>query len=393
MKIGLLTYHAVCNFGANLQALSTVSYFRKRGIDIEIINWRPDDLEKYYDNRVTKSQRMEHEEFINKFLPTSPVFKTLSEVETYVNTSDFDAFIIGSDAVFNYHPFLTRFYPSRKTLIKYLRPTSDHRFPNPFWGMFRTNAKIIGMSVCAQALNYKVCLPYERKMLRGALRKFDYISARDRWAKRIIKSFAPEIDVEITPDPVFGIVDNAPEIESNDVLGKYGLTSKYVVLSFCSNSKLSAEWFEELYVKLHDHGYQVVNLAMPEGCVDIKCDKAIDVPLNVNDWYNIIRLSSGYIGQRMHPMIVALVNYVPVFIFDHYVIRGTNDVESSKIYDILERADLVENYYNIDGECSTPTPDQVVNRLIKFDGEKERLFVKAYRTHYAEMMDNITKRI
>lgn len=38
MKIGILTYHAACNFGAFLQLLSTVEHVRKRGLEPLVIN-------------------------------------------------------------------------------------------------------------------------------------------------------------------------------------------------------------------------------------------------------------------------------------------------------------------------------------------------------------------
>lgn len=45
MKIGILTYHAACNFGAFLQLLSTVEHVRKRGLEPLVINWIPKDFE------------------------------------------------------------------------------------------------------------------------------------------------------------------------------------------------------------------------------------------------------------------------------------------------------------------------------------------------------------
>ena len=39
MRIGLLTYHWVANYGANLQALSTYCYLDNNGYNPIIINW------------------------------------------------------------------------------------------------------------------------------------------------------------------------------------------------------------------------------------------------------------------------------------------------------------------------------------------------------------------
>ena len=51
MKIGLLAYHAACNFGAFLQLLSTVEYIKKQGDEPMVINWIPKDFSKDYEKR------------------------------------------------------------------------------------------------------------------------------------------------------------------------------------------------------------------------------------------------------------------------------------------------------------------------------------------------------
>ena len=43
MRIGLLTYHWVANYGANLQALSTYCYLDNNVYNPIIINWVPND--------------------------------------------------------------------------------------------------------------------------------------------------------------------------------------------------------------------------------------------------------------------------------------------------------------------------------------------------------------
>ena len=56
MKIGLLAYHAVCNFGAMLQLLSTYMFLKNHGHEPVIINWVAKDLEDYYSQNTPKSQ-------------------------------------------------------------------------------------------------------------------------------------------------------------------------------------------------------------------------------------------------------------------------------------------------------------------------------------------------
>ena len=46
MRIGVLTYHCPPNFGAQLQAVSTVGYLRRVGHDVIVLNWYAKDLEE-----------------------------------------------------------------------------------------------------------------------------------------------------------------------------------------------------------------------------------------------------------------------------------------------------------------------------------------------------------
>ena len=138
MKVGILTYHKVDNFGANLQALSTVSYFRNRGDEVYIIDWYPQELDKYYIRSVSKEQREVHAQFVNKHLPLTEHCETSDDVRYIIEKYGFELIVIGSDAVFSYIPFLKRVHPSRKTLIGITKVTPDHELPNPFWADFAT---------------------------------------------------------------------------------------------------------------------------------------------------------------------------------------------------------------------------------------------------------------
>ena len=44
MNIGILAYHSACNYGANLQVLSTVGYLKRNGHNPIVINYETDDF-------------------------------------------------------------------------------------------------------------------------------------------------------------------------------------------------------------------------------------------------------------------------------------------------------------------------------------------------------------
>lgn len=393
MKVGILTYHKVDNFGANLQALSTVSYFKNRGDETLIIDWYPQELDSIYAKKICKEQREAHAQFVKEYLPLTKHCETSDDVRRIVESEKFDLIVIGSDAVFSYMPFLMRVHLSRKTLIGIRNVSPDHRLPNPFWADFvskKTDVKIASLSASAQFLDIDKCLPWNKVQLRRLLKKFDLLTVRDRWTQRVISQFT-EKEVTITPDPVFGFNINVKnQITKEDISKKYILNNKYVLLSFC-DKLFPDEWYSQLYRGLKEKGFDVINLAMPEGCVDIPCDRRIDVPLPPMDWYAIIKNAQGYIGQRMHPMIVAFNNIVPFFVFDHYAYKkGDQQLESSKIYDLLERAGLLSSYYNIkDISKKEIQPTDVVSSILDFDKNKVEHFILGYQNRYLAMMDNI----
>ena len=395
MKVGVLTYHRVDNFGANLQALSTVSFFKNRGDEVHVIDWYPKELDTYYVKSVSKTQRKVHAEFVKKHLPLTPHCETSNDVKKIVDEYKFDLIVIGSDAVFSYIPFLKRIHPSRKTLIGITNVTPDHKLPNPFWADFasgNSKPKIASISASAQYLDIDKCLPWNKQLIKKLLKNFDILTVRDRWTKGIISKFTNK-DVVISPDPVFGFNINVKQqVSREEIQKKYNLPEKYILFSFC-NKLFADQWYENLYKQLKSKGYKIINLAMPEGCIDIPSDRKIDVPLPPMDWYAIIKNSQGYIGQRMHPMIVAFNNIVPFFVFDHYAYKkGAQQLDSSKIYDILERADILSSYCNVkDINRKELLPADVVNAISTFDKNKVENFIKCYQELYINTMTKITE--
>ena len=89
-KIGILTYHSVCNFGANLQALSTVDYFRNKGYDPIVINWMTDELEAYYKTHTPVEQYNIHEMFVQENLPISCRCRTDEDIMNVIINNNID---------------------------------------------------------------------------------------------------------------------------------------------------------------------------------------------------------------------------------------------------------------------------------------------------------------
>ena len=80
MKIGILTFANVPNFGANLQALSTISYLQNHGYNPILIKWEPEDFEARFTSIKTQKQPQEHFHFVEKYLPQTKICRNDDDI-------------------------------------------------------------------------------------------------------------------------------------------------------------------------------------------------------------------------------------------------------------------------------------------------------------------------
>lgn len=402
MKIGLLAYHNVPNFGANLQCFSTYKYLKNLGHEPIFIDWRPEDLLNIYDNKISKDQINSHFNDINTYLTLTKSCTSLPEVAKVIEDENIEAVIIGSDAVLQHHNFLSSIvFPSRK-IVSIASITSDRKCPNPFWGSFDKflNKKIPFALLSGSAQTTKINLIFgeERKMLGEQISKFSYVSVRDTWTKKFVEHITEgRISPNISPDPVFGFNYNFENIlTKEEILKKYNLPENYCLVSFKDNITVNKNWTENLKDELNKSDLTAVAFPFPTGIkFDNNFDYKINIPLNPIDWYYLIKYSKGYIGQNMHPIVTSLHNVVPFYCFDHYVDRvNLFNIrhESSKIYHIVENAGISDNRISfVKGITKIPNAKYVVEKIINFDKDKVSKFSQLKINEYKTNMENILK--
>lgn len=377
MNIGILTYHWVSNFGANLQAISTYKYIENAGHKPIIINWIPEDLENVYDNNVIKCQNEAHKQFAkNNFVNITNICRNSKDIAKEIELNKISRVLIGSDAVFTNLPKLARYRLCKRGIIR-LEPRSDSNFPNPFWGEFiqylNSPIEIYAISASAQNMQYKKILFKNEKDDYGkALRKFNNVTVRDIWTQDMVKYVTSgELKPDITPDPVFGFEQNVKPQKIKYVQNSLKIEKDYILFSAWSTIK-DNDWITRLEYLFEKKGIILVGLpktTMKKFKSPLKYN--LEFPISPLEWYDAIKYSSGYIGELMHPILVSLHNSVPVFSFDTYGYSrfGKLDVKSSKIYHILNRFGLLDNYYNKKYSKKLPSPEIVTNKILSFDKE------------------------
>ena len=400
MIIGILTYHAACNFGANLQVLSTVSYFRNNGHEPIIIDWFTEELENAYRKNTQPEQFIEHLNFQKKYLPLSKRCYNDDDIIKVINENQIEAIVVGSDAVAQHHPLLSRIvFPCRK-IIAISKPTMDRMCPNPFWGSFNLKLEkkipLIMMSVSSQNSEYKYLTRKEKNSIKDYISKFSYISTRDEWTSKMFQYVSnKKINPTVTPDPVFAFnynVDFQPSKEA--ILQKFNLPSKYYLFSFFDQKYVSVDWLSKFEELASNKGITCVAFPFPQGIKFKHPFKTeINIPLSPLEWYALIKYSQGYIGNNMHPIVVSLHNGIPCFSFDNYGIvklRVFVNKNSSKIFHIMKIFGVLENHKTSSGMFyKTPTPQFVFDKLESYNSENVLKIGNIYLTKYMGMMKNI----
>ena len=402
MRIGIITYYRIANFGANLQALSTYRFLKKAGHSPIFIHYMSEQLYKTTDCCYHSSPQIKaHLDFIDKVIPdqTSICFKK-EDINQNIQRHGIEAIIIGSDAVLQHHPFLSRIHLHGRILkrIRIEKVNADRLFPNLFWGCgINSDIKKVLMSVSSQNSAFKDFSSELKLRMREALSCFSYISARDTWTQRMISSISG-IDVPLTPDPVFAFNMNAGDIVPSReyILRKFHLPERYILVSFL-NVYLPENIIRRIKELFSDE-CPCVAFPSPLGTrFKHNYDYEVSLPLSPEEWYAMIKYSNGYIGNNMHPIVVALHNNVPCFSIDNYSNydfwgRPQKD-GASKIEDLLNRCNLKDNHI-VPFKGNTENLDERIYKgIMDFPQKEIEKFSENMYSSYKSMMVSIIKTI
>lgn len=408
MRIGLLTYHCPPNFGAQLQAISTVGFLRKCGHEPIVLHYYPKDLENMYAKRIPLSQIECHKKFTKEVLPLSEFCTNEQELINEIDRLDLDGIILGSDALFKYVPRKRRKYFSlrRFRFCQVNVISCEDLLGNPFFGGFIEKIKkripVSVFSVSSQNCPYNEMTNEECTLMGRWMKQFSTITVRDEWTSNMVKHLTGLEKVSITPDPVFSFNQNCyiKIPTKQEIIKKYKLKEDYILFSF-SNKYMHEDYIDKLAEEVKGNNLQPVALPMPEGLYRAKIETKIELPLSPIDWYALIINSKGYIGERMHPIVVCIHNTIPFFCFDEYGtikrqffgLKKNHNIQSSKTYHIIQKANLLESYYSYWEHSTFPLPSQIVSKIINFKRNECLSFSKSqekqYRLGMYEILNNI----
>lgn len=403
MRIGILTFYRVANFGANLQAVSTYYYLLKHGHTPTFILYESDEtVNNFQKKQPYEIQKQEHVKFIDTIIPHQTFrCKNAEDINRAIKEYQLEGLIIGSDAVLQHHPLRTRIKRGKRKPFYFLHYVPERIFPNCYWGCNLSDSiPIAMMSVSSQNSEYQYFGNKLNKKMADILNRMNYISVRDTWTQKMIHSITHgKLTPPITPDPVFAFNQNAGDLvpSKESLQNKYNLPSKYVLISLM-HQDLSITQMQALKEEFLQHGMQCIAFPMPIGLqFTHPFDYEINIPLPILDWYGLIKYASAYVGSNMHPIIVSLHNGTPCYSIDFW---GTTDFwgnykedGSSKVAHILQTFGLMKNRMNIEkGKCHI-NAKEVVTSIIEFPKEKVLLQSEKMYTVYEQMMKQIINKL
>lgn len=391
-KIAIVTHCIANNYGANLQALSTACYLKNKQYEPVFITWGD-----YLSNNTPLEQVEIHSTFLKKngFIVSEPCH-TDQDFLNVIDDYNIQNIIVGSDCVLTYKSSYSPYKLTRKGITKVTIP-KDYDFPNPFWLPYLKGRKEIKRFLlsasCGGGEIGRISKSIQKEM-HDLISCFDYISVRDTFTHHFLHEIAPENIINLTPDPVFGFNHNFKEIPSEEeIKRKFNLPEDYLIISFYRHNWPDQVWANKLKEEAHKYNYSCIGIPMPQGGRNSSFDINLELPLDPIDWYSLIKHSKGYIGNNMHPIIVAIHNGVPFF---SYNIHGQSILRNriqllwtSKEYDLLKRWGLEKNLVP-QPIINWISPKHVIKSIIKFDKKRLVEVSAQMKSEYLSMMDEIT---
>lgn len=396
-KVALLTHSVANNYGANLQALSTASYLKNHGYEPIVLQWG-----SYLVGGTPSVQADIHKSFLKRegFIMSEPLEKD-EDFTRFIDKERITKIIVGSDCVLTYAHHTFPFLLTRKGIVR-IKRSEDYQFPNPFWLPFLEDSHDIKRCLlsasCGGGSSMKIKNASVHTRMISLLEKFNYISVRDSFTQSFVESMLPERkDIKLTPDPVFGFNNNVKNVPSEkDIRFKYNIQGEYYIVCFYKSNWPDQKWANKLMEEAHRQGVSCVSIPMPQGGRNSNFDLDIELPLDPLDWYALIKYSSGYIGNNMHPIIVALHNNVPFFSYNIHgrsLLHGRIQlIKTSKEYDLLSRFGL-QRYLAPQPFLKFISPKSVIKLIQTFDKEKCGKASSFLQSEYDAMMTQIISKL
>lgn len=336
MRIGILTFHKVINYGAYLQAFSLSNKLQKEfpDDDVEIIDFIAHKQKKrerfmllwnvkHHGIKGGISELKKRNAFgsAHKFLSLSPktiCTKNLNKLYSYIDER-YDVLIIGSDAVFNWN---------------------QTNFPTPFIPDYKFSIPVYTYAASVHGLKF---LKEEKDKIEKcgeAFNSMKLIGVRDACTENFVKYCSNKGHTIHCCDPTLFIDKDRIYCMGNGVEEKikqrynFSLDSKYIVV-MAPDSEMIKQ-ISEKYGK----DYKIVSVFVKSAYSDIYISD-----LDPFEWTAILKKAAVVVTSYFHGTLLSLVQGTPTIVLDY---SGYCDEHyEGKLKDLMiTRLDLPELYFD-----------------------------------------------
>lgn len=351
MKIGILTFHRSVNNGAVMQAYSLSkklkNEFEPLGIEVEIIDYHMPKEDDYcvpsFRNSMKGVSNIIRLKRIYRFLQNPSVYKQqrkriqvfreaftklpLSEEFIYENSTEYlfryidenyDAVIVGSDAVWNY-----------KVL----------GFPNPYFLSSKIKAKKYTYAASVYGMNYERIPEHERRIIGNTLNTYEMICTRDGESEKFIADMGCHLQPVHTCDPTVFLDINGLPINEEEIKRK--LTEKGFDFNRKTIGVMGSERMCEMVRGMYGRQYQIV--ALYNYCVNADVNLYDFSPF---EWAYVFRFFEVTFTTFFHGTLVSLRNATPVIACG--LVNDYSEKHMTKVEDFLIRIGMHDCYFNTD---------------------------------------------
>lgn len=224
MRIGILTFHRALNYGAILQCYALQKIIKELGHEVEVIDYRPDYIEK--DRDIIGRYSLRHakggvakikvmvtlflsyiyrrrakrvfDHFISKhYVLSSKSFTGVSDIP-----QDYDVYLLGSDQIWN--------------------PIICNGYSPVFWGQFKRKS-ISVLATYAASLGLATVSTKEKELLSTNLKSFDFISVREDSLKIVLKNLTTHVLYSVLDPTLLAPIDVFEKVAIRPDIDKYVL--------------------------------------------------------------------------------------------------------------------------------------------------------------------------
>lgn len=350
MKIGILTFHQSVNNGAVMQAYSLSRRLKEEypDADVEIIDYRRESVNQAYSFSVLDYLKsasstailvkrfvglLRDPGFIKRLRRRTKVFEDCihrlplsedtiisdgtEELYNYIE-KNYDAVVVGSDAVWNY---VTR------------------GFPNAYFVEPNLKVKKLSYAASCYGMDYLEFAVNEKEELCKVFSGFDFIGVRDDATEKFVEWSGTENIAYHTCDPTVFL--NVNDLPINVELLEKKLSARGFDFNKPTIGIMGPDKLLQLVRKLYSDKYQLVSLYNYIKGADVNL-----YDLEPYEWAYVFRYFNLTFTTFFHGTLLSLRNGVPLICIDLNTEFGKN--HTPKTLDVLKRLGFEDWYFSTD---------------------------------------------